>query len=421
MHSVLIVDDEPFVRLSLASMRAWEEDGFTLSHEASNGKEALEVLAAHPEIDIVLLDISMPVMDGIEFLKHRGGKAPQVVVLSAYDNFHLVRTAFTLGAIDYVRKEEMEGDSLLAVLKKAAAGIEKTQEAEASLIERQQVDFLKAQMLRDILAEPMAGDSAAALASLGVSLAPPVVICAFWVGDFDDVSARYRDGGIERFGAMMERSLAQVLAKRGSGYAVTVRPDHAAVLFQGTPEAAESFCADAKEYLERYLSIRVTFSLSDLCKEPGDIPAAYRTALSRRTVESRIVVLAKRFVREKFADPALCLGDVAARAGVTKNHLSWEFARETGETLTEYISRVRIDEAKGLFSSTSLKVYEVAEKVGFGNVEHFSRVFKKLAGASPSAWPSQGERRDGGTRSPSPMAAEGLLRHPGGLEGGKGA
>ena len=74
MHSVLIVDDEPFVRLSLASMRAWEEDGFALSHEASNGKEALEVLAAHPEIDIVLLDISMPVMDGIEFLRAAGGQ-----------------------------------------------------------------------------------------------------------------------------------------------------------------------------------------------------------------------------------------------------------------------------------------------------------------------------------------------------------
>jgi two-component system response regulator YesN len=392
MHSVLIVDDEPFVRLSLASMRAWEEDGFSLSYEASNGKEALELLAAHPEIDIVLLDISMPVMDGIEFLRRRGGKTPAVIVLSAYDNFHLVRTAFTLGARDYVRKEEVEGDSLLAVLKKTAAGIEKTQDADASLIDRRQVDFLRAQMLRDLLAEPMAGDSAAALASLGVSLAPPFAICAFWVRDFDDVGARYRTEGIERFSAMLEGSLGQVLAKRGSGHVVTVRPDHAVVIFQGAAEAAESFCADAKEYLERYLSVRITFSLSDSCGEPGGIQAAYRAALARRTVESRIVVLAKRFVRENFADPALCLGNAAARAGVSKNHLSWEFARETGETLTEYISRVRIEEAKRLFSTTPLKVYEVAEKVGFGNVEHFSRVFKKLAGASPSAGPGQGAR-----------------------------
>src|SRR5271157_315436 len=55
MHSVLLVDDEPFVRLSLASLRQWEEDGFSLRFEASNGREALAVLDAHPEIDMVLL------------------------------------------------------------------------------------------------------------------------------------------------------------------------------------------------------------------------------------------------------------------------------------------------------------------------------------------------------------------------------
>ena len=386
MHSVLIVDDEPFVRLSLASMRAWEEDGFDLSHEASNGKEALEALAAHPEIDMVLLDLSMPVMDGIEFLKRREGRAPAVIVLSAYDDFHLVRNAFTLGAADYVRKEEIEGDSLLAVLKKAAAGIEKPHDNGSSVIESRQVDFLRAQVLRDLLAEPPAGDSAAALASLGVTLAAPFFICAFWVGSFDDVAARYRDEGLDRFASMMERSLAQVLAKRGTGHVITVRPDHVAVFFHGTDEAAGIYCSDAKEYLERYLSIRVSFSLSEACEKLADIQAAYRAALAHRTVESRMIVLAKRFIRENFADTGLSLAGVAAWAGVSKNHLSWEFARETGETLTEYIARVRIEEAKRLLSTTRFKVYEVGERVGYQNVEHFSRVFKKIAGTSPSTW-----------------------------------
>jgi two-component system response regulator YesN len=388
MHSVLIVDDEPFVRLSLASMRAWEEDGFDLSHEAPNGKQALQILKAHPEIDIVLLDMSMPVMDGIEFLRRckENGKAPTVIVLSAHDDFHLVRTAFTLGAVDYVRKEEMEGASLLAVLKKAAAGIAKAPGADSSIIERKQADFLRGQMLRDLLAEPVAGDSEAALASLGVTLSPPFFICAFWVGDFHAVSARYGDEGLERFSAMVERSLVQVLSKRGTGHVVIIRPDHAAVFFQGTEEAAGIYCSDAKEYLERYLSIRVSFCRSSACSILDEVRPAYQAAVSHRGVESRMIVLAKRFIRESFTDPELSLAGVAARAGVSKNHLSWEFARETGETLTEYISRVRIEEAKRLFGTTHLKVYEVAERVGFQNVEHFSRVFKKLAGASPSAW-----------------------------------
>jgi two-component system response regulator YesN len=398
MHEVLVVDDEPFVRLSLASMRAWDEDGFDLSHEASNGKEALEVIANHPEIDIVLLDISMPVMDGIEFLRRTpggntaasGSAQRAVIVLSAYDDFHLVRTAFTLGAVDYVRKEEMEGSSLLAALKKAAAGIDKSRDAGASVIERRQVEFLRAQMLRDLLAEPIAGDSVAALASLGVTLAPPFFLCAFWIGDFQSVAARYREEGLDRFCSMVERSLAQVLSKRGTGHVVTVRPDHAVVFFFGTEETACTYCSDAKEYLERYLSIRVSFSLSSPCCNLGDVRPAYQAAMTHRRVESRIVVLAKRFIRESFADSELSLAAVADKAGVSKNHLSWEFARETGETLTEYVARVRIEEAKKLFSTTRLKVYEVAERVGYQNVEHFSRVFKKVAGTSPSAWAGNG-------------------------------
>ncbi|HUI70791.1 MAG TPA: helix-turn-helix domain-containing protein [Spirochaetia bacterium] len=387
MHSVLIVDDEPFVRLSIASMRAWEEDGYDLTHEASNGKEALDVLAAHPEIDLVLLDISMPVMDGIEFLRHRAGSGAAVIVLSAYDDFHLVRTAFTLGAVDYVRKEEMEGDSLLSAMNKAAAGMEKSRDAGSSVIERRNVDFLRGQMLRDLLAEPMTGDSRPALESLGVVLDAPFFICAFWIADFHDVSARYRSEGLERFASMVERSLAQVLSKRGKGYVVLIRPDHAVVFFHGNEEPAGMYCSDAKEYLERYLSVRVSFSRSASCERLEDARRAYQAVVEHRGVESRIVVLAKRFIRESFADPALSLAGVAARAGVSKNHLSWEFARETGETLTEYIARIRIEEAKRLFAMTRLKVYEVAEKVGFQNVEHFSRLFKKLAGASPSAWP----------------------------------
>jgi AraC-like DNA-binding protein len=240
--------------------------------------------------------------------------------------------------------------------------------------------------LRDLLAEPPAGDSAAALASLGVELGPPFFLCAFWIGDFQSVAARYRNDGLERFSSMVERSLAQVLSKRGNGHVLTVRPDHAVVFFRGAEETACAYCSDAKEYLERYLSIRISFSMSAACGNLGDVRPAYQAVISHRGVESRIIVLAKRFIRESFADPELSLAGVADKAGVSKNHLSWEFARETGETLTEYVARVRIEEAKRLFSTTRLKVYEVAERVGFQNVEHFSRVFKKVVGTSPSSW-----------------------------------
>ena len=87
MRTVLIVDDEPLVRVSLRSTVPWRRYGFECGPEASNGEEALKALREHPETSLVLLDLAMPRMDGLDFLRRLGaeGLRPDVVVLSAHD------------------------------------------------------------------------------------------------------------------------------------------------------------------------------------------------------------------------------------------------------------------------------------------------------------------------------------------------
>jgi two-component system response regulator YesN len=400
MHSVLLVDDEPFVRLSLVSLCPPGTDGFDVAAEAGNGAEALAVLAAQPEIDIVLLDLSMPVMDGLEVLRRLRAeplaRPMAVVVLSAHDDYHLVRDAFKLGATDYLLKRELDAQVLRAALDKAASGLAPSSERTAAILQRRQLEFLKAQVLRDLLATPAPPELEETFAGLGIALVPPFAVCCFWIEDLEAVARREGGDGLARFSEMAARSLRQVLDAAGRGELVRCGPGETVVLFcppQTTGTTASSaaplervvrgFCEDAADYLARYLSVKVTFSVGPICAAIRDVPEALAAAHAARKVESRIVVLAKRAIHERFADPEFSLEAASARAGVSKNHLSFEFSRETGETFTEYVARLRIDEAKRLLATTQLLVYEVGARVGYPSVEHFSRVFKKLAGISP--------------------------------------
>jgi two-component system response regulator YesN len=388
-----VVDDEPFVRLSLVSLHPFDADGFDIAAEAANGAEALAILAARPEIDIVLLDLSMPVMDGIEVLRRlRAEPSPRstaVVVLSAHDDYHLVRDAFKLGAIDYLLKSELDAEALRAALAKAASGLAPSGERTAAILQRRQLELLKAQVLRELLSAAASPELEETFAALDIAVVPPFAVCCFWVEDLEAVARRESGGGLARFSEMATRSLRQALAAAGHGEVVPLGPGDAVVMFSPTPgteaveTAARAFCEDAADYLARYLSVKVTFSIGPTCAAVRDAADSLAAARATRKVESRIVVLAKRAIHERFADSEFSLEAASERAGVSKNHLSFEFSRETGETFTEYVARVRVEEAKRLLATTQLLVYEVGERVGYPSVEHFSRVFKKVAGVSP--------------------------------------
>ena len=66
MYQVIIVDDEPRILEGIIHLFPWNNFGFEVVASFTNGKEALEYINAHPQVDIVMTDIQMPVMTGIE-------------------------------------------------------------------------------------------------------------------------------------------------------------------------------------------------------------------------------------------------------------------------------------------------------------------------------------------------------------------
>jgi two-component system response regulator YesN len=119
MYQVLIVDDEPIVKIALRSMIDWSELGFHICATASNGAEALE-LSRRYQPHLIICDLKMPVMDGIELIQ--AVKAEPIdcefLVISNYEDFNYVRNALLLGASDYILKVSISPEELTAQLEK---------------------------------------------------------------------------------------------------------------------------------------------------------------------------------------------------------------------------------------------------------------------------------------------------------------
>lgn len=117
---VMLVDDHTAVRESLR--RSMEGEGFDVVGDAGDGEEAVK-LGTELRPDVVLMDVSMPVLDGIEATRQLRERSPatQVVILTMHGDHEVVRRAITAGAIGYLVKDASIDDVIEAV-RLAAAG-----------------------------------------------------------------------------------------------------------------------------------------------------------------------------------------------------------------------------------------------------------------------------------------------------------
>ena len=120
MYNILIVDDEPIILSGIKFLINWEKNDCTIMDTARNGREALEkIRACQP--DIILCDIKMPVMDGLELLKQVNEEYPSIVfvMLSNLQEFQAAKEAISNRAVEYLLKSQLEPELLEDALNKA--------------------------------------------------------------------------------------------------------------------------------------------------------------------------------------------------------------------------------------------------------------------------------------------------------------
>ena len=379
MINMLIVDDEPLVLLTIKSLCRWENFGIRIAGEAANGKAALEFVRTNPTIDIVVVDVDMPVMNGIEFAEalQREKFSPSLIFLSSYSNFEYVRGAFKSGACEYMLKSELDERTLLEIIKRLPGSRIQKQEPET----QESLSEDRRRLFFDAILNNTGADIQTLFNDSFFAIDWPFCFLILRPGDLLLVHQRYENRFYD-----FQKTVTDILKRfipGNSGDCGSISYDQYYIFMKSSEEldlAFEMFYKAAWTYIDTGFEKKSGGPAAD----PDDFKVRFSRCLADFLPPSRLVIRTRRYIREHYSDPDLNLASIAAYNEISKNHLSFEFTRETGENISDFLTRTRIKEAEKLILETNLKIYEIAEKTGYQNVETFTRAFKRITGKSPS-------------------------------------
>ncbi|XID92781.1 response regulator [Paenibacillaceae bacterium WGS1546] len=288
MPKILIVDDEAIYRKGLRAMIASEDPQWEVVGDAKDGCEAMELIDVLKP-DVVLTDIRMPRMDGLQLQKFASERVPDLrcVVISGYEDFAYVRQSLRHGAKDYLTKP-VEREELSKVLKKLKAEIREAGRrasgsdapANETVRRRQAGDRLAAALLRGSLDE----EDLEAVRRVGIALEGPCYACMVVKLDKESVDReRYRRTDPSLFQLYIRQFAQEIVGNRLGGFCFAFS-DSEVVALANLPDRAASRekLVDAADSIRRQIqslsNLTVTIGIGSAMEGAASIPKSYREA-----------------------------------------------------------------------------------------------------------------------------------------------
>lgn len=493
----LIVDDEKYERLLLSKLINWEKLGIQLAGTAASGDEALKIFEeVHPEI--VLTDISMPEMDGLELSRRlkRVDSEVDIVIITGFREFEYARQAISIGVEEFLLKpiDQAEVEKLLLKIKneiikkksdreilnesipllaedyvrKLLVG-ETTQQTEEKLLQYwgnvRKIDGIQVCIIKyagNVLTQKGYQQSMQLFRALSgdffhtrIYENEAVIICpkqeervyeeferrmrtmpdgysvmmavSNVYGSLKEAGKAYQESRKVILGSLrnmrpvvfyrdyekMEKHVEQHCAKNFHEYALAVRNGQfeeavafidawlgeyikndiapvaqlrnvGVILLYNTEKGLNEWGKSISDIMgeDVYKNIVEIESLKEFCTRMNEILTKvtdYITMLKSNTVNNT-VQKCKRYIMENMDTPGLSLKQISDILYLNESYLSRIFKQATGESVNRFLMRCRIEKSMELLSMTSLKAYEVGEKVGLPDAHYFGLAFKKYTG-----------------------------------------
>ncbi|ASA19707.1 response regulator transcription factor [Paenibacillus donghaensis] len=380
MYKVMIVDDEPLFRYYMRTKLDWSKYDFSICSEAANGREALEE-AERTKPDLILVDISMPYMDGMELAAKLQAKASGmlIVFVTGHNEFDYAQKAIRLGVHDYLLKpfNQREFNEMMVKVTDRLRTMNSGSRKQGGQQTLQEVATVPGGLF-PLHTETEQVDGQSSSYSLRDLIQPGIQETML-------MALKMRDGDTA------EKEISKLITilrsqKGGAGAAFT--------LLMGLVSLCLAYAG------ERGLNAEVlgksAVSPEQRLRESGSweeaeswIQELYRSVISqgreqRISKSYNLFMAAKEYIRERFFDNDLTVEQVAKGVYVDPSYLRKVFRKEGGISVLDYITYTRMKQAKELLAGGNVRLSDIAAKVGYNDPNYFSKCFKKHYGMPPS-------------------------------------
>jgi len=359
MYRVLIVDDDRLARRGIISMLPWEKYGMVVAGEAQNGTKALEFLQDHP-VDLLFVDIDMPVMGGISLMEKCHQLYPELlfIVLTFHEEFHYAQSALRIGAIDYISKLEMEStdcdellhrisekvETILKPLSASAAASSELENKQGALSRQDQHHRSEARNEKE---------------------------WEYLVGKWNQMYWLYDD---TTFKELCEGTMA-----------LHISVWQAAQVLLHLTSVAEESVGTVQKNVQEYSNLDEFIDWLAGFRE-----ALYKQAASENSLDNIQLCILKAviYVKENLGGK-LHGEEVAQIVRLSRSYFSINFKKYTGMSFNEFVREERIRWAQMLLIEREDLISDIAQEVGYEDVNYFIRVFCEIIGMTPGEYRKQ--------------------------------
>ena len=411
MLRLMIVDDDEILRNGLVHNICWSEKNIEVVGTAKNGKEAVEKISVLAP-DLILSDVQMPFMDGLELAEYVYKVYPEikVILLTAFEIFEYAQRALKYGVTSYILKYE-SNDKILNEVEEAAERYRK--ECESRRLVQEGKKQMKYELIRDLcwkelnLAEIQKRMKLCEWVNADVEYG--ILIC-YVSGSETEKTLSYLNR-VRKIGERIELILLNYVQEvyifsdehytiflteqeKNLEWNIVLNKLEENIRFWNKKEQMEILCGtdQAESRLEQiheiYRHSKEALEKEMLLVHSENSPriAIYGTSRQGHGQGAEIIEKIKSIIDRHYGDEKLSLNIIADEVFLSANYISSLFKKQEQITISDYIMQVRISKAKKLLSSTNYKTYEVANMVGYTNSQYFSVLFKRVTGYSPTEY-----------------------------------